>query len=418
VCFLTQVVGRSFQKPVSVHLEASLTVQPERDNPRDRNALLVVEPVSGAPVGHLPAAVAEHLGPILHKGAATAEATVTELPPREKSPLEIELRVTFSPNGGVGLSRQAAVLAARRAAEAATTLLEGGGGHTSGHRLRSNFETLVETVLKHDGALLGPEEHAFWKAYCSLGATAQCLFLRLCLRRGPLFRLQSLEYPDVPDAHTAALELERAQLAQCHALNTGTPTDHFDDGAALQCTWEEVARLLTVPELQEVLARLTMPELPHEAGAEPSRQTTRPYRWSGTGAAQLNRSATLAALQRCCNSSSNPAAQALATLLSASGTLLRLRPEALVSVCRLQRLFFLNEGHSLAQFLAVDTGAVMYPPYPLSRAAAAFPSRQHLLEYEAALAHAEELTRALEVRQGAAFILLALSLHERWQCKF
>lgn len=48
----------------------------------------------------------------------------------------------------------------------------------------------------------------------ALPAAAQCLFLRLHLRRGPWFRLAGLAYSEVADAGAAAEALARAGLAR------------------------------------------------------------------------------------------------------------------------------------------------------------------------------------------------------------
>lgn len=67
---------------------------------------------------------------------------------------------------------------------------------------------------------------------------------------------------------------------------------------------------------------------------------------------------------------------------------------------RLQRLFFLNEGHDLSRFLVADLGILRYPSYTVRRTRPVWVSRAALLAYEAALSHAEALDAALEV--GAA----------------
>lgn len=65
---------------------------------------------------------------------------------------------------------------------------------------------------------------------------------------------------------------------------------------------------------------------------------------------------------------------------------------------RLQRLFFLNEGHDLSRFLVADLGIMRYPTYTVRRTRPVWPTRAALLAYEAALGHAEALDAALEVR--------------------
>ena len=75
-----------------------------------------------------------------------------------------------------------------------------------------------------------------------------------------------------------------------------------------------------------------------------------------------------------------------------------LTPAAAQWAGRLQRLFFLNEGHDLSRFLVADLGIMRYPTYTVRRTRPVWPTRAALLAYEAALGHAEALDAALEVR--------------------
>ena len=60
-------------------------------------------------------------------------------------------------------------------------------------------------------------------------------------------------------------------------------------------------------------------------------------------------------------------------------------------------VFFLNEGQGLWEFLGSELGAVCYPPYTVTATRPAFRTRRQLLDYEAALAHADALTTAVMV---------------------
>jgi hypothetical protein len=74
-------------------------------------------------------------------------------------------------------------------------------------------------------------------------------------------------------------------------------------------------------------------------------------------------------------------------------------------VQRVQRLFFLNEAHTLSNFLAADLGVAKYPPYKVHRSRSVFADRQTLLEYEAALQDAATLDDALQVRRSTQTLI-------------
>lgn len=513
LCFSSRLVGRQFQKgskAVKLRPGDRLAVQPEPSNPRDKNSLLVIapEPLSnnskhrrpdvssgepttstsvghkfsaatlgktsigaaanseGVPLGHLPAAVAQHLSPILQKGIAIAEAVVIEGPSGDKSHVLLEIQVisticTVGSCSTAGMSEKAAAAAIRRAVSAAGAAAGGTGsgatagggngtgsgngtggfsGEATGERLRRNFATVVTTVRTHDASLLAEDELNFLHAYESVSAPAQCLFLRLSQRCGPTFRLKTLSYSDVPYPVGAAMELERAGLLQCIALPgmaitpqsvgivTGTAVetstnDHLkrsivsnsnqnqsntelmsgsrgNSDSQASYKWEDVAGVLTVVELQGILSKLIAPQAPQGPSGNipgPSVNAAAAKKKSPNSLVPSTRPTVLAALQR--RAESGHIAQRNAVfqeLLFSSGPLARIPGSICTVLDRIQRLFFLNEGLSLGQFLATDVGAVRYPSYTLTRTHPVFPTRDHLLRYEIALHQAEVLSAALE----------------------
>ncbi|KAH7623249.1 hypothetical protein Ndes2526B_g01671 [Nannochloris sp. 'desiccata'] len=453
------LVGRQFQKgssAVQLRLGDCLAVKHEANNPRDRNALLVCreEPLSApstAPVatatattnknsatpsialGHIPAVVAKHLGPLVRQEIASIVAVVVEkstklaLPLSAASssfvsgsvPLKLKITPILPPPSSAEVSTNAALAMIRRAVSAAATAsaTTGGGGAgvgrgsggdtvdaistTSGDRLRCNFKALVSTVCQHDAHVLAEEEElSFLKKYESASTPAQCLFLRLSQRVGPLFRIHTLSYAEVPDPLAAAMELHKLGLV---ALNSSSTTR---SRTAAEVQWSEVADVLPVPELQAVLSRLMVTntnkngDKNHASTSKKSKlnKEKNTSKKSATGflAPPLTtRPAVLAALQRRAEAPSSRAA-VLRELLSTTGPVLKILSPSYTALQRLQRLFFLNEGHSLGQFLATDAGVVKYPSYPLTRQSPAFPTRDHFLRYEIALQQAETLTTALE----------------------
>lgn len=86
-----------------------------------------------------------------------------------------------------------------------------------------------------------------------LSDEAQCLFLRLFLRKGPWFRLNTLSYSELTEPVTAAQELSDTCMAQC------TSTDAGQLQQQQQQLLYELAETLTVAELSQLLVTLELP---------------------------------------------------------------------------------------------------------------------------------------------------------------
>ncbi|GIL90768.1 hypothetical protein Vretifemale_18442 [Volvox reticuliferus] len=142
--------------------------------------------------------------------------------------------------GGAASETQASIQAAlaATAAAAAEWLRSRSSRLAAGEVLRANFAMMTEDVRRHDGHLLSSDEHALLGRLLELPAPAQCLFLRLLLRRGPWFALASITYPECGDVAVAAEALVAAGLAA---------RPHQED-------WPQVAELLPVTEVRALAA--------------------------------------------------------------------------------------------------------------------------------------------------------------------
>lgn len=74
---------------------------------------------------------------------------------------------------------------------------------------RSNFDRLVEHARHWYADLLTTEEADWIAAYSYLPADAQCLLVRLLIRKGEWFRSDKLNYDEIVDLDAAARELEQ-----------------------------------------------------------------------------------------------------------------------------------------------------------------------------------------------------------------
>jgi len=86
----------------------------------------------------------------------------------------------------------------------------------SGYHLK-NFLSLVRFVRGHYADLLDKRERDYADQFERLSGAAQSLYVRMILRKGPLFRSDKLHYDDVDDVDAAAAELATAGLLSSHA---------------------------------------------------------------------------------------------------------------------------------------------------------------------------------------------------------
>ncbi|MEE8524105.1 MAG: hypothetical protein V3T72_09250, partial [Thermoanaerobaculia bacterium] len=104
-----------------------------------------------------------------------------------------------------------------------------------------NFRLVLDTAAERYGDLLTVAESAFYHGFTALSTPAQRLYVRLISRKGPRFRRDRLDYPEIPDLDRAVAELKNAGFA---------------DGAP-EAELESLLSLLLRPELADLLCELT-----------------------------------------------------------------------------------------------------------------------------------------------------------------
>lgn len=207
-----------------------------------------------------------------------------------------------------------------------------------------NFEALWRVVDTRYADLLLPEELAQMRRFEALPVTARCLFVRLVLRIGPVFRVGRLQYTEIGDIDSALAPLIDSDLASDYvALDTDT-----------------LGRLFTRAEIQRCHAA--------ELGDGP----------------RSNKPALLAAVAAL---EESDAARAQRLCAALDERLIRINGGDTIRL--LQLLFFGNSRQSLVDFVLSDLGVASYWPYALSRAQRVFSSRDAVDVYRQADALAE-----------------------------
>ena len=198
---------------------------------------------------------------------------------------------------------------------------------------RLNFITLLNTVQELYEDLLTDEELAFIDTFHALSEAAQCLYVRLVSRTGPIFRSDKVQYVEIPDIETAAAELEGAGFMVV-------------DG---EYTMEELLPLLRRAELAAAAEANRLTEIP-------------PGKLKRTQLVEIF-------LELEDDKLVSSAAGELFTTYEPSGT-------EILAVLKL--LFFGNFRQDFSEFIITHLGIVTYEKYPLEKSARAFSERRSI----------------------------------------
>ncbi len=194
-----------------------------------------------------------------------------------------------------------------------------------------NFRVVLDTAFERYGDLLTAEEDAFYHGFTALPTPAQRLYVRLISRKGPRFRRDRINYPEIPDLDRALAELS----------NAGFVDDEPDADA------HSLLSLLLRPELAGLLRELT--DL--APGAAPR-----------------------AALEQLL------VEHVEETVLSRElrARLRVVRPLHLEHIATFRLLFFGNLYQDWTEFVLRDLGVVRFENYELRRELRRFPTREAL----------------------------------------
>ncbi|GGX44240.1 VRR-NUC domain-containing protein [Saccharospirillum salsuginis] len=178
-----------------------------------------------------------------------------------------------------------------------------------------NFRRLLDTVVDRYDDLLSPDDRDFVKRFRALNQAPARLLVRLYTRKGPFFRRDKLNYPEIPDLDAALTDLAQSGLVDLSP----------------ELTAGELARLLTLAELRR------LDWLPDRKAAK---------------------AVLLEMLDEW------PDVQPASDWQVDIPILL---PRHWLTLRRLQLMYFGNEYQSLTDFVLSDLGLFQYEPYSLDR---------------------------------------------------
>ncbi|XOV88697.1 MAG: VRR-NUC domain-containing protein [Pseudomonadota bacterium] len=187
-----------------------------------------------------------------------------------------------------------------------------------------NFNLLLNFVAAHYDHLLNLEEIAWRTRFQALSLDAARLYVRLCSRKGPLFRVDKLGYTEIGDLPAAIEELTAAGLVAFAAE-------------------EEPVTLLSLLSREELLARIP-----------------------GPADRRMRRAEILTELSGLMSTSDVLACMPASVI----------RPLGLACLDVYRVLFFGNPYQGLTEFVLNDLGITPYESYEIDADGGAFPSRE------------------------------------------
>ncbi len=198
-----------------------------------------------------------------------------------------------------------------------------------------NFFTLINYVAANYADLLDDADQEFLHRFPQLSRTAQSLYVRLLMRKGPLFRADKLNYNDIPDTEAALSELQQAEFV---ALNPVA----------------EPAQLLNL------LLKAELSQLAKTAGIRHVQQRKEAL------IAMLTEQLTADAIYQ-----------------RVSDQLLWVHRQQERVVRRFKLLFFGNARQDFSEFITTQLGIIRYEDYPIDHAHRFFRNKERLLLLEA-----------------------------------
>jgi hypothetical protein len=197
---------------------------------------------------------------------------------------------------------------------------------------RRNFLAVIDFVQQHYHDLLDEAELSLITRFRACSLAAQCLYVRMLMRKGELFRQDQLNYAEIEDTGTAADELERYGLI---AINASAETRNGIEN------WLDVLRKNELAQLSGKPLRLSREQLLAQARLLDHADVARYF----------------AGLTR----------------------VFLLLGNAEVDVITL--CFFANTRQTLAEFVIRDLGIIRYESYEIDHQSRFFRSRREIDDY-------------------------------------
>lgn len=361
--FETLIVGRRYSEMAGIkpQLQQKFEIRWEPDNAYDPDAILAISLENGRSLGHLPRKVAAKLGPLLRNGKLSGSGIV--------------LQESEKPNENVAVQ---ITLKALEGFKDMYSIIQELGSGTNGDsqyiteasvKLLDRLKHIFQTVERIESKALGEGDHRFLSRFRSLSTPCQLLFAKLCERNKRYFSVQKMSTDgqerrkQVDDLLQiglfASVDISSSDVS--NAMKSVILSDIFQN-KDLRAILDSNASLCKSRSMKrcDLISHIVM-------------KMQKKFSFDGFCGTRV------------CQE-----------ILKISGGIFEISRSEFRSYHRIQRLFFLNEGHSLATWHGVDEGFLRYPKYEITREKEVFANQKAFLDYERSLFHAQKLIAAIE----------------------
>ena len=372
--FETLIVGRKYYSgSVKMVMNQPFEISWEPDNPHDPNAIAVNLPGNKRTIGHLPRKIAATLGPLLRDGRLTGNGTVLRGEAAQHSNVLVRITLRgvedFDVTGVIG-----------EIIKGDTELMT-----ESSRKLLDKLNHIFQTVEKIESKALGSDEKNFLDRFRSHSDPCKVFFAKLSQRNKKYFSVQNSSR-DGQDNRKIVSELCQTGLLSWVNLSSRCISN------------SKKASILSDIFQNKDLAAI----LGNDGSFNKSRSIHR---------ADLI-SHIVMKMEAKFSFGSSWGKMLYQDIQNISGGIFEISKPEFRAFHRIQRLFFLNEGHSLATWHGVDEGFLRYPDYAITRQREVFPNQRMFLEYEKSLFHAHKLIAAIEAQDEEG---IHASLEPAWR---
>jgi Fanconi-associated nuclease 1 len=368
------IVGRRYGSGKSVQKDEKCVLFWEPDNPYDENAVVVKR--NSDSLGHLPRVVAAYIGPLLRENKVAVDGYIMkdsigqeQLPVRFKLDFREELMDQESIVEGV---RQIAYEHLNNVPASSAGAL---------NRLYEMFTT-VESI---ESQALGDEEHNFLNLFRSQTLDCQIVFVKLCQRSKYFYAINKIQLNEMTNIKSCVNRLICSGL-----FNRVDPRKNYSSERK-QMMLSDIFR---VKDLKQLISD-------YSARALGGPQCPSPAKMRSMKRENLIRYVMKRMEDQAPIFSSKYTSMFELILDACGGTIFEISAVHARSFQRIQRLFFLNEGHSLGMWHAIESGYLSYPSYLITRKTSVFGDQEMFQKYELSLVHAHKLLNAVQQKNDA-----------------
>lgn len=384
--FETQIVGRRFCGKHAVNKGDEFKLVWDKDNRYDPNATLAVAWDGTGSLGYVPQVVAAKLGPLLKAGIVQGGGILLHEPLGIKN-VSVRISLSFVKAPSSFGSKDDCI---KELAEVAEIHRLDKDSSVYSARLLQRVHQILDVVEKIESKALGDKDKRFKVLFQSQGSTGQILFASLAQKQKTYFSIHFLENRYSKDVTASLRELcDHGLLAVVHmkeSLSSGANNAPSRDAETIKSILCDVFQKKELIDIIEEIkgSNFEAEALMHDVSSKRLRSK--------------KKDELIGYVVSCLTSKHSESRDAtLKVILNVAGDIFEVSKEYRQSFHRIQRLFFLNEGHSLGTWEAVESGHIRYPSYAITREQEVFPNRKLFLDYERSLFAAERLVHAIQV---------------------